>query len=255
VFGKAQRKDKGKTRFTAYMLWAKDTRKHITIQNPDHDFASMSKRLGEMWANVPETQKYNWRRRAKRLATKMRKDSLKAKAQAGTLPSPYATKYNTSRSSTRRVDPLPAPIIHEPIERSRTRGNAGGGGDRESPAHPKHAMHSPTVKTEMSPKYSPTAISGAAYKMPTANAADVAAHLKLLGDSLTIIGERLKEHEAVAGNLSVSGSLSVLLDSLLCSLGPLICLTTHIPVVGEQLDLKDLFSNTLDNIAYVMPGL
>merc|ERR1712107_583149 len=51
---------------------------------------------------------------------------------------------------------------------------------------------------------------------------DVAAHLKLLGESLSVIGERLMEHE---GQIAVSGSLSVLLDSLLCAMGPLLCLT------------------------------
>uniref|UniRef100_A0A182JZ99 HMG box domain-containing protein n=1 Tax=Anopheles christyi TaxID=43041 RepID=A0A182JZ99_9DIPT len=82
---------------------------------------------------------------------------------------------------------------------------------------------------------------------------DVAAHLSLLGDSLTIIGERLKEHE---GQITVSGSLSVLLDSLICSLGPLMCLTLQIPGLDRNSDhLRELFRNTLDNIAYVMPGL
>lgn len=51
VIGKAQRKDKGKTRFTAYMLWAKEARQQIQTSAPDMDFASVSKRLGEMWAN------------------------------------------------------------------------------------------------------------------------------------------------------------------------------------------------------------
>ncbi|XP_053665781.1 HMG box-containing protein 4 [Anopheles marshallii] len=82
---------------------------------------------------------------------------------------------------------------------------------------------------------------------------DVAAHLSLLGDNLTIIGERLKEHE---GQITVSGSLSVLLDSLICSLGPLMCLTLQIPGLDRNSDhLRELFRTTLDNIAYVMPGL
>lgn len=34
------------------------------------DFAAISKRLGELWATVPNLEKYNWRRRAKRLAAK-----------------------------------------------------------------------------------------------------------------------------------------------------------------------------------------
>ncbi|XP_059609886.1 HMG box-containing protein 4 isoform X2 [Phlebotomus argentipes] len=91
------------------------------------------------------------------------------------------------------------------------------------------------------------------YRVNTSHPVDVAAHLKLLGDNLTIIGQRLKEHE---GQIAVSGSLSVLLDSLLCSLGPLMCLTVHIPGISDRLDgLKDTLHNTLDNIAYVMPGL
>ncbi|XP_055676512.1 HMG box-containing protein 4 isoform X3 [Lutzomyia longipalpis] len=91
------------------------------------------------------------------------------------------------------------------------------------------------------------------YRVNTSHPLDVAAHLKLLGDNLMIIGQRLKEHE---GQIAVSGSLSVLLDSLLCSLGPLMCLTVHIPGIGDHLDdLKLTLHNTLDNIAYVMPGL
>lgn len=87
--------------------------------------------------------------------------------------------------------------------------------------------------------------------MPNYQPIDIAAHLKLLGESLECIGERLKEHE---GQITVSGSLSVLLDSLLCSLGPLICLTVQVPELNLE-HLGPTFSNTLDNIAYVMPGL
>ncbi|CAG2171369.1 unnamed protein product, partial [Oppiella nova] len=79
---------------------------------------------------------------------------------------------------------------------------------------------------------------------------DVSSHLKLLGESLTTIGERLKEH---SGQIAVSGSLSVLLDSTLCAIGPLLCLT--------QLDhnlngcSQEIHKKTLDNIAYIMPGI
>ncbi|XP_050075361.1 HMG box-containing protein 4 [Anopheles maculipalpis] len=112
---------------------------------------------------------------------------------------------------------------------------------RTKPTHTNSIAHR---KKEKSVPAKPTA--GC---MPT----DVAAHLSLLGDSLTIIGERLKEHE---GQITVSGSLSVLLDSLICSLGPLMCLTLQIPGLDRNSDhLRELFRTTLDNIAYVMPGL
>jgi high mobility group protein 2-like 1 len=78
----------------------------------------------------------------------------------------------------------------------------------------------------------------------------IASHLKLLGESLSIIGERLTEHE---GQIAVSGSLSVLLDSLLCAMGPLMCITQRVP----ELNGADpaLLAQTLDNVAYIMPGL
>merc|ERR1719150_3648397 len=79
---------------------------------------------------------------------------------------------------------------------------------------------------------------------------DVAAHLTLLGESLSIIGSRLREHE---GQIAVSGSLSVLLDSLLCAMGPLLCLTQTVP----QLDGAEpaTINQILDNVAFIMPGL
>jgi len=79
---------------------------------------------------------------------------------------------------------------------------------------------------------------------------DVAAHLKLLGESLSVIGERLMEHE---GQIAVSGSLSVLLDSLLCAMGPLLCLTQSVPELNgaDEATLKTI----LDNVAFIMPGL
>ncbi|KAJ8920085.1 hypothetical protein NQ315_011740 [Exocentrus adspersus] len=90
------------------------------------------------------------------------------------------------------------------------------------------------------------------YKVIGIKPIDVAAHLKLLGESLTIIGERLKEHE---GQIAVSGSLSVLLDSLLCALGPLLCLTQQIPELQENSCTPEQLMNTLDNVAFIMPGL
>merc|ERR1719414_579055 len=78
---------------------------------------------------------------------------------------------------------------------------------------------------------------------------DAAAHLKLLGESLSVIGQRLTEHN---GQIAVSGSLSVLLDSLLCAMGPLVCLTKQVPELENAVQ-DDKLSKILDNIAYVMP--
>ncbi|KAF7668105.1 hypothetical protein LDENG_00032590 [Lucifuga dentata] len=76
-----------------------------------------------------------------------------------------------------------------------------------------------------------------------------AAHLHLLGESLSLIGHQLQEtHKTVC----VSSSLSLLLDSLLCALAPLVSLTSQIP---ELRSCTHTLAATLENIAYVMPGL
>jgi len=89
------------------------------------------------------------------------------------------------------------------------------------------------------------------YKVTGTQPIDAAAHLKLLGESLSVIGQRLTEHK---GQIAVSGSLSVLLDSLLCAMGPLVCLTKQVPELENAVQ-DDKLSKILDNIAYVMPGL
>ncbi|XP_060748851.1 HMG domain-containing protein 4a isoform X2 [Tachysurus vachellii] len=87
-------------------------------------------------------------------------------------------------------------------------------------------------------------------RVPEVDPIDAAAHLQLLGESLSLIGHRLQETE---GMVAVSGSLSVLLDSILCALGPLTCLTAQVPQLNGC--PRSVLSSTLDNIAYIMPGL
>ncbi|XP_029285627.1 uncharacterized protein hmgxb4b isoform X2 [Cottoperca gobio] len=77
-----------------------------------------------------------------------------------------------------------------------------------------------------------------------------AAHLHLLGESLSLIGNHLQETNKM---VSMSSSLSLLLDSLLCALAPLICLTAQIPELRSC--TQHTLASTLENIAYVMPGL
>ncbi|XP_034448169.1 HMG box-containing protein 4-like isoform X1 [Hippoglossus hippoglossus] len=77
-----------------------------------------------------------------------------------------------------------------------------------------------------------------------------AAHLHLLGESLSLIGHHLQETDKM---LNVSSSLSLLLDSLLCALAPIICLTAQIPELRSC--TQHTLASTLENIAYMMPGL
>ncbi|XP_070704439.1 HMG domain-containing protein 4a isoform X1 [Pempheris klunzingeri] len=102
----------------------------------------------------------------------------------------------------------------------------------------------------VSPNKAPGTVSLSPARVPDVDPIDAAAHLQLLGESLSLIGHRLQETE---GMVAVSGSLSVLLDSILCALGPLTCLTAQIPQLNGC--PRNVLSNTLDNIAYIMPGL
>lgn len=240
---KPHRKDKGKSRFTAYMLWAKEVRQDMMYSHPELDFSSISKRLGEMWANVPSGEKYNWKRRAKRLAAKGKTlgMGLKPVAKRGdaiaTLSTKFINKDVTNKNLKSQLESSDASSLVAAPAAAKI---------RHQIAAPSNSSSTSSTKT------SPTGSAGI-YRITGQQPADIAAYLKLLGDNLTIIGERLKEHE---GQITVSGSLSVLLDSILCSIGPLMCLTSHIPNLGEQSDAtKEHLANILDNIAYVMPGL
>ncbi|XP_071444152.1 HMG box-containing protein 4 isoform X2 [Hetaerina americana] len=238
---KAQRKDKGKTRFTAYMLWAKEVRQEILRVNPDMDFATISKRLGELWATVPTNEKYNWKRRAKRLAVKGNRMGVIDTAR---WKSPPARNKFLNKTGSR------------PVDRASSRWQNASHGQQRATQPAAQQATPPSVPTNESSSgpvagvVDPTVGTGL-YKVVGTQPVDVAAHLGLLGESLMIIGERLTEHE---GQIAVSGSLSVLLDSLLCAIGPLLCLAQQIPEAAHACPQHTL-SKILDNIAYVMPGL
>lgn len=78
---------------------------------------------------------------------------------------------------------------------------------------------------------------------------DLAAHLQLLGESLCTVGACLRVQDPG----EVHGSLSVLLDSALCAISPLLFLTSQIPEMDGC--SKKTQTEVLDNLAYVMPGL
>ncbi|XP_049883886.1 HMG box-containing protein 4 isoform X2 [Pectinophora gossypiella] len=212
---KAQRKDKGKTRITAYMMWAKEARNELLRKHPDMDFSAISKRLGEMWSNVNYNERYLWKRKAKRFAMQ---------------------KEQSNQGGVNK-------IISNQISRPLSHG---------SPGRPPSRVAKPTPATPQQQALVPAGAApncGAVYRVTGCGAVEVAAHLRLLGESLAIIGERLKEHE---GQIAVSGSVSVLLDTLLCSLAPLLCACRALPAIAPP---ARLLQDTLHNIAYIMPGL
>lgn len=212
VLSRLQRKDKGKPRFTAYMLWAKEIRQEMLKSNPDLDFASTSRRLGEMWANVPSNEKYNWRRRAKRLAVRNKrvpkigsKSSIVVTNAGESSPSqqtattiflnkssvgrpgrkPKHFKNMQKNSLTKKLKIVRKSITTNGLKAEKNNTNITGSGG------------SIVKQKTITPNNKISPITPGAYKVIGVGPTDIAAHLKLLGDSLTIIGQRLKEHEVI----------------------------------------------------------
>lgn len=188
------------------MLWSNEARKKILTNDPNMDFPSISRKIGDMWSNVPKHEKNLWKRKAHNLGFKQKRTILKEVLNS----SSYNNKPQTTNTN----------FLNRPMK-----------------IRPKQ-----TTAVQPSPSSSSTKVN---------EVTNIAAHFRLLGENLAIIGERLLEHE---GQIAISGGLSVLLDSLLCSMGPLLCLTTQIPEINKN-DLEANLGSILDNITYVMPGL
>lgn len=230
VLGRTQRKDKGKPRFTSYMLWAREKRQEMLNSNPNLDFATQSRRLSEMWANMPGSDKVNWRRKAKRLAVRKKGNGAVGKipTKATTMPTgnglngaattskflnktampgrpgrrrpgrprkqkPLLKNNNsttnnnvavakTVKKSERKAMPSTPNGTSKAADRSDTSISASGGSSCSGKQRHNNSKLSPTVAP-------------GPYRVTGIGPSEVSAHLKLLGDNLTIIGERLKEHE------------------------------------------------------------
>lgn len=132
---------------TAYTLWAKDYRANMKATQPHVKTSSYAHRLASLWAEVPNNEKYSWRRRARR-AVDQTQEQLKLNE-----------KLSASKLATNNI---------------LTNGTTSTNGLLAN-------------KSELENSYSNV-------KFGTLSL-DAAAHLKLLGENLNLIGERLKEHE------------------------------------------------------------
>ncbi|XP_052090416.1 HMG box-containing protein 4-like [Mytilus californianus] len=212
-------KEKKKKRLTAYTMWCNSMRNKVLTESPGIDFAQLSRRLGEIWQGLPSRDKMSWKRKAKKEARKlMGKGQLISTGKVATsTPAASGTVQQKISHAPKSV-----PAIHHPT------------------ASQQKALAAAAKQEDHAIQLRGSGI----------EPIDVAAYLKLVGESLSIIGMRLQEHR---GLIAVQGSLSVLLDSLLCALGPLMCLTTQIPELHGC--PAETHSRTLDNLAYFMPGL
>lgn len=200
-------KDKPKKKnMTAYQVFCKEYRVNINAEQPGLVFGELSKKLAEVWKQLPEKDKLVWRQKAQYLQHKQNK------AEAMTVKRKTLTTSDSKSKGSSKAVSLGSGLA-------------------------------PQGRSSLGMSLSPA-------RVPDVDPIDAAAHLQLLGESLSLIGHRLQETE---GMVAVSGSLSVLLDSILCALGPLTCLTAQVPQLNGC--PRNILSNTLDNIAYIMPGL
>lgn len=186
VLSRPQRKDKGKPRFTAYMLWSKEIRQEMLKSNPNMDFSQASRRLSSMWAIVPNNEKNIWRRRAKRITIK-NKRALKT---GDKLTTKYLnrTGHKKPGRKPKNIKDASHEVTTSPTKKTKSdrRSNSSSNTKNDDTTRQRNSMNN---NSNMSP------ILPGAYKVTGTGPNDVAAHLKLLGDNLTIIGQRLKEHE------------------------------------------------------------
>nr|XP_054764822.1 HMG box-containing protein 4-like [Lytechinus pictus] len=203
-----------KTKLSGYMLWCRSYRSTFVSQNPGLDFSTISRRMGALWQTLDEEEKKVWRKREITVNTRVPVKRL-AKGKGGTTTHqdvpPFRLKTpDKSRAKIKKV-----------------------AGAKKKKMVSKKKVNTPVRITP--PKWSPI---------------DCAAHLRLLGQSLSDVGGKLQVHR---DDIEVHGSVSVLLDSMLCALGPLMCLTEQVPELNAI--NKKTKAGVLENIAYIMPGL
>merc|ERR1712173_427932 len=80
---KKQRKDKGKPRWTAYLLWSTRRRKEIAQENPEYSFAQVGKSISEGWKEVEKEKIDGLKEEAEHLNSKNIKKLPKVRDGSG----------------------------------------------------------------------------------------------------------------------------------------------------------------------------
>ena len=111
---KKQRKDKGKPRWTAYLLWSTRRRKDIAQENPEYTFAQVGKAISEGWKEVAKEKIEELKEEAEHLNSKNIKKLPKVKGEGD---SDEMTDYSEEEDPSFDETNLKKPIT-ERVERS-----------------------------------------------------------------------------------------------------------------------------------------
>ncbi|XP_077969094.1 uncharacterized protein LOC144422933 [Styela clava] len=217
VISKQQEKKK---KTTGYMMWANQMRPKVSRQYPGLEFGDVSKKLGDLWKRMPDKEKQMWKFRNAKLEKQSQQSQMRTiKKTGGKMIETGPRKKMIETGPKKKLSPL------------------------------KHHMtaSSPPVKN-------PVAAMNAELERlppPTTEPLDSAAYLSLLGESFIKLSAKTKKVES---KVVIQGAESILLDSLVCALTPLLSLTLQIPELSGALD-QTIMANTFSNVAHIMPGL
>ena len=210
-----------RTNVTAYTLWCKENRPKVQKANPDMDFASASRALGEIWQGLSNNEKLQWKLKA----DKIKNGPVLMRETGPPVPEPVHKNHIPASASVRTT----STPHHQPVRRIVNTAKAA------SARAPKKSAASESITLNKTGQLTPV---------------DVSAYLRLVGESLSAIGRRLSDQRH---QMADSQSLSPLLDSTLCALAPLLALTSLDPRL-RGCDPSTL-SQTLENISSIMPGI
>jgi high mobility group protein 2-like 1 len=172
---------------TAYTLFTRENRHRIQQGNPAMDFASISRRLGEVWQALPAREKMQWKRRAQNYRNQA------------------ISQMSNSIPNLIRRPPAVSVVRAKPIN-----------------TEPIVVKYSGTPKL-LSKDELEAAMAHPARDIGT-SALDTAACFRIMGESLHSMGNKISEN---AADLTSEVSLDILLDATLCSFASLLSLTTH----------------------------
>lgn len=206
-----QKKPEKRRHVTAYTLWSRENRSIIQQDHPDLDFAGVSKRMGEVWQHLSNSEKTIWKIKAQK----------ETGTPVGTMISTSSSRNSSSKSSSSSSS-TPAATVSKS----------------------KKSVTKSTNKSVSSKSNAPP--------VPICSPIRMAAHLKILGESLDKIGKQLSQSQK-STSIVHGNQLSLLLDTALCSLGPLLALTT----LDSRLDgcPRNVHHKILDDISYIMPNI
>merc|ERR1712001_425141 len=115
---KKQRKDKGKPRWTAYLLWSTRRRKGIAQENPEYTFAQVGKAISEGWKEVEKETIEQLKEEAEHLNSKNIKKLPKIKEGDGSDEmTDYSEEEDPSFDETNLKKPISEKVARQMPER------------------------------------------------------------------------------------------------------------------------------------------